>query len=181
MLRYCTGIGARATPPEVLSLMTRAAFALLKRGYVLRSGHAIGADSAFERGAGDAAQTFLPVPGWRGSVSAFHAGTLGPEIWGRAREIAAAHGASVAQVALNWLLAQPGVTSVIVGARTTEQLRDDLAAASWTLAPDEVARLDECSEPARPYPYWYQRQFTAERWSRDGAPPGAFDYRFRAP
>ena len=41
MLRYYTGIGARATPPEVLSLMTRAAFALLKRGYVLRSGHAL--------------------------------------------------------------------------------------------------------------------------------------------
>jgi hypothetical protein len=91
MLRFYSGIGARATPPEVLSLMTRAAFALLKRGYVLRSGHAIGADSAFERGAGDAAQIFLPVPGWRGSASSFHLGTLGPEIWGRAREIAAAH------------------------------------------------------------------------------------------
>ena len=50
MLRFYSGIGARATPPEMLSLMTRAAFALLKRGYVLRSGHAIGADSAFERG-----------------------------------------------------------------------------------------------------------------------------------
>ncbi len=91
MLRTYTGIGARATPPEVLGLMTRAAFALMKRGYVLRSGHAIGADSAFERGAGSAAQIFLPVPGWRGSASTFHAGTLGAELWGRAREIAAAH------------------------------------------------------------------------------------------
>jgi hypothetical protein len=91
MLRFYSGIGARATPPEVLSLMTRAAFALLKRGYVLRSGHAIGADSAFERGAGEAAQIFLPVPGWRGSRSAFDAGTLGEGVWGRAREIAAAH------------------------------------------------------------------------------------------
>jgi hypothetical protein len=91
MLRFYSGIGARSAPPEVLSLMTRAAFALLKRSYVLRSGHAIGADSAFERGAGDAAQIFLPVPGWRGSASSFHLGTLGPEIWGRAREIAAAH------------------------------------------------------------------------------------------
>jgi len=51
MPRFYAGIGARATPPEILSLMTRAAFALTKRGYVLRSGHAIGADSAFERGA----------------------------------------------------------------------------------------------------------------------------------
>lgn len=91
MLRTYTGIGARATPPEVLGLMTRAAFALLKRGYVLRSGHAIGADSAFERGAGSAAQIFLPVPGWRGSASTFHMGALGAERWGRAREIAAAH------------------------------------------------------------------------------------------
>ena len=91
MLRTYTGIGARATPPELLGVMTRAAFALLKRGYVLRSGHAIGADSAFERGAGSAAQIFLPVPGWRGSPSTFHAGTLGAELWGRAREIAAVH------------------------------------------------------------------------------------------
>lgn len=91
MPRFYAGIGARATPPEVLSLMTRAAFALLKRGYVLRSGHAIGADSAFERGAGDAAEIFLPVPGWRASASAFHKGTLGVEVWGRARAITAAH------------------------------------------------------------------------------------------
>ena len=91
MLRFYSGIGARATPPEMLGIMTRAAFALLKRGYVLRSGHAIGADSAFERGAGDAAEIFLPAAGWRGSGSAFHAGVLGEEIWGRAREIAAAH------------------------------------------------------------------------------------------
>jgi hypothetical protein len=86
-----TPASARATPPEVLGLMTRAAFALMKRGYVLRSGHAIGADSAFERGAGSAAQIFLPVPGWRGSASSFHVGILGAQLWGRAREIAAAH------------------------------------------------------------------------------------------
>ncbi len=91
MPRFYAGIGARATPPEMLSLMTRAAFALLKRGYVLRSGHAIGADSAFEHGAGGGAQIYLPVPGWRGSASAFHQGTPGAEIWGRARAIAAAH------------------------------------------------------------------------------------------
>ncbi len=91
MLRYYSGIGARAAPPEVLSLMTRAAFALTKRGYVLRSGHASGADSAFERGAGDAAQIFLPGPGWRGSESVFHPAALGDELWGRARAIAAAH------------------------------------------------------------------------------------------
>ena len=91
MLRYYSGIGARATPPEGLSLMTRAAFALTKRGYVLRSGHAIGADSAFERGAGRDAQIFLPSAGWRGSASSLHPEALGAELWGRARAIAAAH------------------------------------------------------------------------------------------
>ena len=91
MPRFYAGIGARATPPEVLSLMTRAAFALTKRGYGLRSGHAIGADSAFERGAGRDAQIFLPAAGWRGSVSTLHPDTLGADPWGRAREIAAAH------------------------------------------------------------------------------------------
>jgi hypothetical protein len=78
MPRFYTGIGARRTPPEVLALMTRAAFALLKRGYVLRSGHAIGADSAFERGAGEGKQIFLPAPGWRGSASPFHPQALPP-------------------------------------------------------------------------------------------------------
>jgi len=91
MPRFYAGIGARATPPEILSLMTRAAFALTKRGYVLRSGRAIGADSAFERGAGRNAQIFLPAAGWRGSASALHPETLGAELWGRARAIAAAH------------------------------------------------------------------------------------------
>ena len=91
MTRHYAGIGARATPPEMLSLMTRAAFALTKRGYVLRSGHAIGADSAFERGAGRDAQIFLPAAGWRGSASALHPDALGVELWSRARAIAAAH------------------------------------------------------------------------------------------
>lgn len=90
MPRFYTGIGARRTPPEVLALMTRAAFALLKRGYVLRSGHAIGADSAFERAAGEDKQIFLPAPGWRGSASQFHPDALPPELWQRARAIAAA-------------------------------------------------------------------------------------------
>lgn len=70
--------------------MTRAAFALLKRGYVLRSGHAIGADSAFERGAGEGKQIFLPAPGWRGSASPFHPRAMPPELWQRARALAAA-------------------------------------------------------------------------------------------
>ncbi|CAH0356929.1 hypothetical protein [Sphingobium sp. CECT 9361] len=91
MPRFYAGIGARATPPPILSLMTRAAFALCKRGYILRSGRAIGADSAFERGGGRDEQIFLPALGWRGSVSTLHPEALGAELWGRARDIAAAH------------------------------------------------------------------------------------------
>lgn len=69
-------------------------------------------------------------------------------------EIARARGISPAQVALAWLHAQPGVTSVILGARNTEQLADNLAAASVELTADELQRLDEVSAPlAGDYPY----------------------------
>jgi aryl-alcohol dehydrogenase-like predicted oxidoreductase len=78
-------------------------------------------------------------------------------------QIAAERDASVAQVALNWLLAKPGVTSLIVGARTEDQLADNLAAAAWSLTPEEVGRLDEVSARPLPYPYWHQRRYNAER------------------
>jgi aryl-alcohol dehydrogenase-like predicted oxidoreductase len=68
--------------------------------------------------------------------------------------IAKARGASMAQVALAWVAAQPAVTSVILGARTREQLADNMAADSLTLAPDELARLDDASRPEMDdYPY----------------------------
>jgi hypothetical protein len=57
-------------------------------------------------------------------------------------------------------------------------LADNLAAMQWTMTDDEQQRLDDVSERALPYPHWYQRQFTAERYSRDGAPGGAFAYQF---
>jgi aryl-alcohol dehydrogenase-like predicted oxidoreductase len=98
-----------------------------------------------------------------------------------ARAIATTRSVSVAQVALRWVLARPAVSSVIVGARTAAQLADNLAASQWVLDADEVAALDEASEPERPYPVWYQRQFTAERHDRTGAPDGAFAYRFVTP
>jgi aryl-alcohol dehydrogenase-like predicted oxidoreductase len=68
-------------------------------------------------------------------------------------------GHSVPQLALNWLLRKPTVSSAIVGARNEEQLRDNLAAASFVLTAEQVARLDEASEPKVPYPYWHQRVF----------------------
>jgi aryl-alcohol dehydrogenase-like predicted oxidoreductase len=69
--------------------------------------------------------------------------------------VAAAHGVSVARVALAWLLARPGVTSVLVGASTLEQLDDNLAAASLVLSPDELAALDAATAPVPVYPAWW--------------------------
>lgn len=78
-------------------------------------------------------------------------------------EIGKAHGVSAAQVSLAYILAKPAVTSLIVGARTTEQLRDNLAAADLELSQDEIARLDRVSgEPLR-YPYWHQAKTSADR------------------
>lgn len=86
------------------------------------------------------------------------------------------HGVGVAQVALNWLLARPGVSSLIVGARTEEQLVDNLAASGWELTADEVARLDAASAGRLPYPYWHQLRYNAERldepWLRERAARG---------
>jgi aryl-alcohol dehydrogenase-like predicted oxidoreductase len=67
---------------------------------------------------------------------------------------------TVPQVALNWLLQRPTVSSVIIGARNEEQLRQNLAAADWNLLPEQVAKLDRASEATPIYPYWHQRQFT---------------------
>ena len=78
-------------------------------------------------------------------------------------EIGKAHGVSAAQVSLAYTLAKPAVTSLIVGARTVEQLSDNLAAADLVLSADEIARLDQVSgEPLR-YPYWHQAQTSSDR------------------
>jgi aryl-alcohol dehydrogenase-like predicted oxidoreductase len=80
-------------------------------------------------------------------------------------EIAEAHGVSPAQVALAWLLERPAVTTVIVGARTDEQLADNLAAAELELSPEEVERLEVVSRPPLIYPFWHQRKTAADRLS----------------
>ena len=67
-------------------------------------------------------------------------------------EIAEAHGVSAAQVALAYTLGKPGVTSLVIGARTEEQLVDNLAAADLELTAEERARLDEVSAPPLLYP-----------------------------
>lgn len=69
---------------------------------------------------------------------------------------------SVPQVALNWLLRRPTVSTIIIGARNEEQLRQNLAAEGWSLTPAQVETLDRASEQKPIYPYWHQWQF-AER------------------
>jgi len=78
-------------------------------------------------------------------------------------ELGEAHGVSAAQVALAWLLRKPAVTSLIIGARTEEQLADNLAAAQLELDDAELARLDEVSAPPLLYPYWHQARTAADR------------------
>ena len=78
-------------------------------------------------------------------------------------EVAEAHGVSAAQVALAWLLGRPGVTSLVIGARTEEQLADNLAAASLELSAEERERLEQVSRPPLIYPFWHQRASASDR------------------
>jgi aryl-alcohol dehydrogenase-like predicted oxidoreductase len=75
------------------------------------------------------------------------------------------HGVSAAQVALAWVLGRPGVASLIVGARTEEQLADNLAAAELELSDEERERLDAISAPPLLYPYWHQAKTASDRLS----------------
>ena len=74
-------------------------------------------------------------------------------------ELAAELDRTVPQIAINWLLQRPTVSSVIIGARDEAQLRQNLGAVGWNLTSDQVARLDAASSRTAPYPYFpYQRQ-----------------------
>ena len=77
--------------------------------------------------------------------------------------VAAECGKSVPQVALNWLLQRPSVTSIVIGARNETQLRDNLGAVGWKLTPAQIAKLDAASAVPLPYPYWHQRAIYGER------------------
>jgi len=68
-------------------------------------------------------------------------------------------GKTVPQIALNWLLQRPTISTVIMGARNEEQLRANLASEGWTLTKDQVAKLDAASDVPPVYPYWHQKQF----------------------
>jgi aryl-alcohol dehydrogenase-like predicted oxidoreductase len=74
-------------------------------------------------------------------------------------EVARQTGKTVPQIALNWLLHRPTVSTVIIGARTEDQLRQNLGAVGWTLTREQVAALDAASATTRVYPYWHQKGF----------------------
>jgi aryl-alcohol dehydrogenase-like predicted oxidoreductase len=74
-------------------------------------------------------------------------------------EMAKETGKTIPQIALNWLLRRPTVSTVIIGARNEEQLRQNLGAVGWKLTPEQIAKLDAASERPLAYPYWHQRQF----------------------
>jgi len=75
-------------------------------------------------------------------------------------EVAKETGKTVPQIALNWLLQRPTVSTVIMGARNEQQLRQNLDAAGWNLTAEQVAKLDRASALQPTYPYWHQWGFT---------------------
>jgi len=77
--------------------------------------------------------------------------------------VAAETGKTVPQIALNWLLQRPTVSSIIVGARNEEQLRQNLGAEGWNLTKAQVETLDKASEQPAVYPYWHQRKLFSGR------------------
>ncbi|TJZ95836.1 aldo/keto reductase [Actinacidiphila oryziradicis] len=79
--------------------------------------------------------------------------------------VADGRGVSPAQVALAYLLRKPGVSTLVIGARRDDQLRDNLGAAQLTLDDHEFAALDKASAPYLIYPHWHQARFAADRLS----------------
>jgi aryl-alcohol dehydrogenase-like predicted oxidoreductase len=78
-------------------------------------------------------------------------------------EISEESGHSVARLALAWLLTRPTVSSVVIGARNADQLRDNLAAPDVVLSSEHVARLNAASAVTPIYPYWHQRRTFLDR------------------
>jgi aryl-alcohol dehydrogenase-like predicted oxidoreductase len=72
-------------------------------------------------------------------------------------------GKTIPQIALNWLLSRPSISTVIIGARTEEQLRQNLGAVGWKLTAEQIAKLDAASAVSPAYPYWHQRGTFPER------------------
>jgi aryl-alcohol dehydrogenase-like predicted oxidoreductase len=73
--------------------------------------------------------------------------------------IAKETGKTIPQIALNWLLRRPTVSTLIIGARNEEQLKANLGAVDWKLTDEQIAALDKASARPLAYPYWHQVQF----------------------
>jgi aryl-alcohol dehydrogenase-like predicted oxidoreductase len=73
---------------------------------------------------------------------------------------------SMSQIALNYALQKPGITSVIIGARNEKQLIENISTSDWKLSSEEMKTLDEISEPPRIYPHWYFDVFKKSRMER---------------
>ena len=78
-------------------------------------------------------------------------------------EVARETGKSVPQIALNWLLQRPTVSTLIIGARNETQLRENLGAVGWSLTREQIEKLDAASKVTLPYPYWHQRTTFTDR------------------
>ncbi len=108
----------------------------------------------------DADQTRLGARGLLAAIDNDRArrvvGVLGEIARGRA-------GRTASQVALNWIARKAGVSSIIIGARTAEQLKDNLAASSWSLGEAEIVALDQASAVPTPYPYNMHHEYMADR------------------
>ncbi len=79
-------------------------------------------------------------------------------------QVAEETGKTVPQIALNWLLQRPTVSTVIIGARNEQQLLQNLGAVGWNLTKEQVAVLDAASETPKAYPYWHQYGFDRNPW-----------------
>jgi len=78
-------------------------------------------------------------------------------------EISKSRGKTPAQIALNWVLQQPGVTAPILGARTLEQLKENLGCTGWQLSDEEMDKLKKASDIPLPYPYRFIEKYTRRR------------------
>lgn len=83
-------------------------------------------------------------------------------------KIAEETGKTVPQIALNWLLSRPTVSTLIIGARNEEQLIQNLGAIGWSLTSEQIARLDAASEAPKAYPYWHQFGFKRNPFPTEG-------------
>ncbi len=75
------------------------------------------------------------------------------------KEVAKETGKTIPQIAINWLLQRPTISTVILGARNKEQLKDNLGSIGWKLSESQMKKLNEASDRPLPYPYWHQQGF----------------------